>query len=234
MTAAWLASAAHSAALSFDTETTGVDTATDRIVTAAALEVSALGVPVRCIWTVNPGVEIPAAAAAIHGVSTDYARAHGLPAAEAVRAIADVLRRGWANGLPLIACNASFDLSLMQAELARYELPPLEVGPVLDPLVIDRGADPYRKGKRTLTALAQHYGVKLGEAHSAEGDALTAARIIWAQARKLSDLANLSLEQMQGWQREAHAAWAKNFTAYLAKQGKPEAIDPSWPVRRAA
>ena len=66
--------------LGFDTETTGVDVDNDRIVTAALVRRDATGTHVRS-WLIDPGVDIPEAAAAIHGVSTEHAREHGRPAA---------------------------------------------------------------------------------------------------------------------------------------------------------
>ena len=45
---------------------------------------------------------------------------------------------------------------------------------VIDPFVIDKHIDPYRKGKRTLTAVCEHHGVKQTDAHDATGDDLAA------------------------------------------------------------
>ncbi len=231
MKAAWLTGNA----LAFDTETTGADPVTARIVTACATEVGMGGAVERGAWLVNPGVEIPAGAVAIHGITTEVARADGMEPGLAATQIAAILELCWKAGLPLVAMNATYDLSVLQAELARYGSPPLKVGPVLDPLVIDRGCDRYRKGKRTLTALAAHYGVKQGEAHSSAGDAITAARIVWVQARLYSDIAKFSLEHMQQWQAGAHAAWAINFQEHLRSKGDETAvISTDWPVRLAA
>ena len=62
----------------FDTETTGIDTRFSRIVTAyIGLLNSAGEVTEAAEWLINPGVEIPEAATAIHGISTAHARDHG-------------------------------------------------------------------------------------------------------------------------------------------------------------
>ncbi len=225
---AWL----QGRALAFDTETTGINVWLDRIVTASAYEVGPTGAVERGHWLVNPGIEIPAAATAIHGISTEKARAEGVSSMAAVPAIARVLREAWGAGLPVIACNASYDLTILNAELHRCVHTELKLGPVLDPLVIDRGADPYRKGKRTLDALAAHYGVKQGAAHSSREDALTAARVVWVQAKRFTQLAKKTLREMQAWQQLAHEAWAANYESYLSKQGKPEEIDRQWPMRQ--
>lgn len=229
MTADWF----DGEALSLDTETTGTDVLNDRIVTAAAVRVGPTGVTSSKEMLINPGVEIPEAATRVHGITTAMAVEDGEEAPVAVFVLADHLRRAWTAGLPVIAMNAPFDLSLLQAELKRYALEPLDIGPVLDPLVIDRHVDPYRKGKRNLTALAAHYNVKQGAAHSAVGDALTAARIVWALS-KLVSLRDYTLDDMQQLQREAHEKWAAGFQDYMRKQGKDDVIDGRWPSRSAA
>jgi DNA polymerase-3 subunit epsilon len=229
VSAAWLGEA-----LSFDLETTGVNPLADRIVTACAVEVGPRGAFMAGRWLLNPGIDIPEGATNVHGITTEKVQADGIPALDGVTHIADTLRRAWRNGQPVIVMNAGFDLTLLAAELERYAQEPLSVGPVLDPLVIDRACDPYRKGKRTLSALAAHYGVEQGAAHTSDGDAITAARIVWRQARKYPDLMTFTLAQMQDFQRASHATWAGQFELWLRQQGKPEVIDREWPVRRVA
>lgn len=229
MSAAWLTGDA----VAYDSESTGTDVFKDRIVTACAVIVGNAGAHFRGRWLLNPGVPIPAAATAIHGIDDAKAQADGADPVTALEAISNALTDSWGLRMPVIIMNAHFDLSLLQAELERYELPKMKVGPVLDPLVIDRALDPYRKGKRTLSALAAHYGVKQDGAHSSDGDALTAARIVWRQARE-PRIAQFSLEQMQEWQQRQHAEWAGQFELYLRQQGKHEVVNRDWPTRRAA
>jgi len=62
--------------VAFDLETTGVDPETARIVTATIVRIHGAEVTSR-EWLVNPGVDIPAGATAIHGVTTEHARASG-------------------------------------------------------------------------------------------------------------------------------------------------------------
>jgi DNA polymerase-3 subunit epsilon len=160
--------------IGFDLETTGTDPHTARIVTAAVIEVRD-GQPLgRKEWLADPGVEIPADAVAVHGISNERAAAEGLPADRVADAVADVLTGYWKAGVPVVAYNASFDLTLLSAELRRYDLPSLRdrlagqaPAPVIDPYTIDRRADRYRRGKRTLEAVCTEYGVALDSAHSA-------------------------------------------------------------------
>ena len=69
----------------FDLETTGIDVETDRIVTAHVGLLDASGTVIRARdWIADPGIEIPAGATAVHGITTARARAEGRPAAEVI------------------------------------------------------------------------------------------------------------------------------------------------------
>ncbi len=112
----------------FDLETTGTDPTEARIVTASVVLAGRhLGVVERS-WLVDPGVEIPAEATAIHGITTEQARREGLPAMEAVPAIAGLAAELWRTGIPVVIYNAAYDLTVLDRELRRQGLPGLEVG----------------------------------------------------------------------------------------------------------
>lgn len=214
----------------FDTETTGVDTAQDRIVTACVDSMT---------WLLNPGVPIPEGATAVHGISTEKAQAEGEPPGPALDIIAGYLVAAWGDGVPVVAFNGCFDLTILDHELARHGLPTLpdRLGGtqmlVIDPLVIDRHIDRYRRGKRTLTATCAHYGIDLIDAHTSDGDAAAAVEL----ARKIGaahpQVGNVPASALHELQRRWHSEWAANFTDYLSRQGKPETIDGTWPLRPA-
>jgi DNA polymerase-3 subunit epsilon len=226
--AAWL----PGNALSFDTETTGIDPTEARIVTASCIEVGADGSVDRGSWLVDPGIEIPERATAIHGVSTAKARAEGQPPHHVLPIIITVLADAWRRGLPVIVMNAGYDLTLVQAEARRLGLPELSLGPVLDPLAIDRLCRPDFRGGRKLVDLALHYRVKQEDAHNSRGDALTAARVVWKQARLYPEFFSLTLADMQQAQADAHRAWAEGLGDYLRRNGKPDNVEREWPLRR--
>ena len=100
--------------VAFDTETTGLDVDADRIVTAYVGD----GSTRELSWLVDPGVAIPAKATAIHGITTDEARAHGRPAAGAIGEIVDALARALADGIPVVTYNAAYDFTLLDADPA--------------------------------------------------------------------------------------------------------------------
>ncbi|WP_277208685.1 exonuclease domain-containing protein [Isoptericola croceus] len=223
--------------LGFDTETTGVDVRSDRIVTAAVVLRTATTTDVRT-WLIDPGVEIPAEAAAIHGVTTEHARAHGVPPGQALAEIAAVLAEHTRAGVPVVAYNAAFDLTLLDAELVRHGLPTLPdrlgrpVSPVLDPLVIDRWQDRYRQGKRRLGDLVELYGiVGEGELHSADVDVLATLDVLDAQLHRYPELRAVALDALHSAQRDAHRRWATSFNAWRRTKGLPgPGASTAWPV----
>ncbi|MEU0279060.1 3'-5' exonuclease [Streptomyces sp. NPDC088147] len=220
----------------FDLETTGTEPLEARIVTAAVVEVRGGEVIRQRTWLADPGIRIPAQASAVHGISSERAAAEGRPAPEVAAEIAGVLGDYWTRGVPVVAYNAPFDLTLLSAELRRHGLPPLEpVGPVIDPYTIDRAVDRYRRGKRTLEAVCAEYGVVLDAAHEAGADALAAVRVATAIAERHASVAGLTPallhERQIGW----YAEWAADFQAFLRKKGNADAvIDGVWPLREPA
>jgi DNA polymerase III subunit epsilon len=218
----------------FDLETTGIDVDTCRIVTAHVGVIGANGeVLERREWLVDPGVEIPTAASLIHGVTTERARLEGHAAAIAVPEIIDALADAATRGLPIVAYNAAYDLTILEREATRYGLTPLPgTGPVIDPLVIDKAVDRYRRGKRTLTAAAAHYGVALPNAHDAGADAVAAGRVAQAIARAYPELAATAVAELHERQVDWCREQAESYQSWRRANGEPEfTTSGAWPVR---
>jgi DNA polymerase III subunit epsilon len=223
----------------FDVESTGVDPATARIVTACIAYLDGEGkIPPQPLpFLIDPGVEIPEEAAAIHGITTEHAREHGQPAARAVEEISGELLRSAAALIPLIAFNAPYDFTVLDRETRRHDLKPFgpelenAKGVVVDPYVLDKALDPYRKGRRTLAAVAEHYGVKAGQAHDAAGDAITAARVAWKIAAVYPHIGRMSPTELHAFQVKAKRDQSRSFRDYLRRQGSNEVVDESWPLR---
>ncbi|MEU2894540.1 3'-5' exonuclease [Streptomyces sp. NPDC088106] len=228
--------------IGFDLETTGTDPREARIVTGAVIEVRAGEPTGRREWLADPGVPIPADAVAVHGISTERATAEGRPADQVADAIAAVLTDHWKAGVPVVAYNAAFDLTLLSAELRRYGLPSLrdrlggiDPAPVIDPYTIDRAVDRYRRGKRNLEAVCAEYGVVLDSAHDATADALAAARLACAIADRHPKVAALGPAELHLRQIEWYAEWAADFQDFLRRKGDTAAvIDGTWPLREPA
>ena len=218
----------------FDLETTGVDVTSARIVTAF---VGVLGVDGTVIssrsWLADPGVEIPAGAAAIHGITTERARAEGRSASLVVREIVDELAARAADGLPLVVYNAPYDLTLLKHEARRHHAGPF-VPPtvVIHPLVIDKAVDRYRKGKRTLEAACAHYGVTLDGAHDASVDAIGAGHVARAIIERYSAELPATLTGLHAQQVLWHQQQADSFESWMrASKDQNFTADRGWPIR---
>lgn len=214
----------------FDLETTGIDTKTARIVTASVVLLDGNGTILnQREWLIDPGVDIPEAATAVHGVSTEKARAEGTPAAQGVAEILDLLQFA-AGQAPLVAFNASYDFSVLHAEALRYGLRPFIPGNVVDPFVLDKQMDRYRKGKRTLEAASSHYGVVLENAHTSFADAVACVGVARALASKYSQL-QIDPAELHGQQIQWARAQAESFQQYLRKSNPQAVVDGAWPIK---
>lgn len=219
----------------FDLETTGIDVYQDRIVTAHVGVLNRDGESVSArSWLADPGIPIPPQASSVHGITTERARAEGRPATEVVGEIRDALAELFSADIPVVAYNASYDFSLLASECARHGIQALDATPVVDPLIIDKVVDKYRKGKRTLNLVAEHYGVSLDDAHTADADAEAAGRVALAllaqYGNKLPESAQLLHEAQITWAQQQ----AADLTEYLVRVGRLQAgevVEGEWPVR---
>lgn len=222
----------------FDLETTGVDIDTARIVSACIAVLDPAGeVLARWDWLADPGIEIPEGAAAVHGITTDRARAEGRAAGLVVAEVASTLRVLFGTGIPVVVYNAPYDLSLLDRESRRHGVDPLESPlPVIDPLVIDKAVDRYRKGKRTLEVTAARYGVSLEGAHDAGADAIAAGRVAQALARAFPQELDIATAELHARQELWYAEQAASFQDYIRRVRGDESYvaDTAWPVRPAA
>lgn len=189
----------------FDLETTGVDVENDRIVTAAVHGLGGNIVPQPAEWIADPGIEIPTEAFDVHGISTEHAREHGEPARDVVGSITHTLAGHVIAGAPVVGHNVAYDLTLLDRECRRHNLPTLHdrVGQhplhVIDTRVLDKHADTFRKrpgpkqGPQQLITLAQVYELKWedSKAHGAAYDAVIAARV----AYRIGSLAHMPREE---------------------------------------
>ncbi|MEV8477849.1 exonuclease domain-containing protein [Streptomyces sp. NPDC051173] len=223
----------------FDTESTGVDVENDRIVTACVVQCGG-GHPTRsATWMADPGIEIPEDAAKIHGITTERARAEGQPAGQVVEQVIAALSQVVLAGIPLVAMNASFDLTMLDREARRHGVCPLSelVGDqlrVIDPQVLDKKIDRFRRGGRKLEDLCRTYDVRLDGAHTADADAIAACRVAWRIAQKEPTIGSASLaflhEEQIGWATEQADSLAAYFARTPGREHLADGVRPEWPL----
>lgn len=229
--------------VAFDTETTGVQEKTDRIISASLLYYNAAHVLVRRrTWLINPGIEVPAAATAVNGLSTAYVHDMGMVARDGIAEILAALAQCVRYRMPIVAFNGSFDMTVLLHEGRRHCL---ALGDdfadifggnmrLIDGLTMHRKAHLKWRGRRNLGALCQVYGVELGAAaHNATADVRAAAELsvkLTAESPELFEVDALSLHMaQQGW----YAAQMEDLQAYLRVSRGDVSIQcpPGWPVR---
>ncbi len=166
----------------FDTETTGTDPLSDRIVEISIVRVMPhpIGVEAPRTWRINPGVRIPVEASEIHGIyNADVADKPSFAA------LADELL-GLFRGADLAGFNVSrFDIRVLQAELLRVRKPlDLTAMRVVDTQVIF-----HRREPRNLAAAVRFYCDKpLEGAHGAEADTIATLEVFAGQLARYDDL----------------------------------------------
>ena len=218
----------------FDTETTGIAPETTRIVSAHISVLNPYGeVEDETNWLIDCGIDIPEQATAVHGITTERMRAEGAPAPDSIYEILTKLQGFLSAGIGVVAYNAAYDFTILDREATRYGFDPLVLpAPVIDPLIIDRQVDKYRKGKRTLEAAAAHYGVELTDAHDASADAIAAGRVAQAIGKKYAADLAYSANELHDFQVLWAKEQAESYATWRRSQNLPVYPgDGLWPVR---
>ncbi len=216
---------------SLDLETTGVDPHTDRVLSYALLDDRGHDVS----GLIDAGVEIPAASAAVHGLSAEVLAGAPSPVV-AIGAIAAWVQDLVDRQVGLVVFNASYDLTMLHAEAERWgvEQPDWSRLLVVDPYVVDWGIERGGLGPRKLTDVAAYYGVSLDNAHDATADAHAAREITYeiglrhpvVAAGTLADL----MHRQRGWYAERAADWNR----YAQRVGRSLDDPDGWPFAQQA
>lgn len=166
----------------FDLETTGINIATDRIVEISMLKVNPDGSEERFTQRVNPEIEIPKQASAVHGITNEMVLNE-----PKFNEIANKVR-DFIKGADLAGFNSNrFDIPILAEEMLRAEIDFSMKGRVS----VDVQTIFHKKEQRTLAAALQFYCDKeLENAHSAEADTEATYEILKAQIERYNDLEN--------------------------------------------
>ena len=166
----------------FDLETTGVDTARDRIVEISLVKVMPDGREIVKTRRINPGMHIPAEASAIHHITDEDVK--DCPQfAQIAKSLAQFLEGCDFGGFD----SNRFDLPVLVEEFLR-------AGVDVDfkrRRFIDVQNIFHKMEQRTLVAAYKFYCDKnLEEAHSAEADTLATYEVLKAQLDRYPELQN--------------------------------------------
>jgi len=138
--------------IAFDTETTGLDMAADRIIEIGCVELINHIPSGRTYQAyLNPQRPISNDSFLVHGISEQF-----LADKPVFASVADEFLEFIGEDI-LVAHNADFDFGFINAELARASRPPLSAARVVDSLALARRRHPA--GPNSLDALCGRYGI---------------------------------------------------------------------------
>lgn len=154
----------------FDTETTGFDPASgDRMVEIGCIELVNRVPTGRTFHAYyHPERDMPAAAFAVHGLSSDFLAKHPVFARGALELL-DFLEDS-----PLVAHNARFDFGFLNHELKLCGHPEVSMARMIDTVAIARQLHPG--AKHSLDALCTRYGID--RSHRVKHGALLDAELL--------------------------------------------------------
>ena len=209
-------------AVVLDTEATGLDVANARLVQISAVRVAAGRVLADQVFDVllDPGMPIPPASTAVHGI-TD-AMVAGAPSFAEVAPRLDA----FVGDALLVGQSVGFDLALLLRETRRAGRrwqPPR----FLDTKLLAAALDPAR-GERDLDTLAADLGVTVRDRHQALGDALVTAeifvrllpRLAAAGVRTLADAEAFANTQTRIRARQVSEGWYDATSAEAVRGGE--------------
>ncbi len=216
----------------FDLETTGADPRVDLPVQIAVVKVDPSGNIDKDVFLVKPGIAISDGARSVHRITDAQIDAEGVVLLEAAKRLHSLLSVPIADGLPIVAMNASFDVTISERIFEMAGVSKLEWKSLIDPLILDRKFEKFRKGSRKLADLCLYYNVSTGELHQALDDTLATLLLTKQIILKYPEIAQLTIEKLFEMQREWHREWANDFDRWKKSKGYQglTEYDFSWPV----
>jgi DNA polymerase-3 subunit epsilon len=196
----------------FDLETTGVDTANDRIVEISLVKIGVDGTKSVKTRRINPEMHIPEAATAVHGITDEDVKDE-----PTFRQIAKSLAQ-YIEGCDFGGFNSNrFDLPVLVEEFMR-------AGVDVDfrkRKFVDVQNIFHKKEQRTLVAAYKFYCDKdLENAHSAEADTLATYEVLEAQIERYPDIGD-TVEQLSEFSSNGTIV---DFAGRLALNDKGEEV----------
>jgi DNA polymerase-3 subunit epsilon len=227
--------------IGLDYETDSKDPFDAHVVTVSCIHYDGTGLDTY-FDVAKPTRPIPDEAAKIHGYSTERAEEEGSSEDEVLADLLEFLLPRWTETCPLVIFNAPYDLTLTHQRAETHKLcspdaiPTLaSTLPIIDPLVLDKGIDRFRKGSRQLGAICKFHGIVLTDAHSSTADTKAAMRLAWRIGNTgPADIRDMSLMDLHRRQTTWYAGQAESLETYLrTKKQVVTTIDRSWPIKLA-
>jgi DNA polymerase-3 subunit epsilon len=221
-----------------DTETTGVDVETALVASISGGRMNTDGTLPAPLRTDYIAVDMPAEASAVNGLTTEFLAEHGGPAAIVLDRFVDRIALALLEGRALVIANAAYDLTALDRECRRHGLltlhqrlaPPAPssgvIGPVVDPIVMDKRAIKYRKrvskeqGARQLKTLCQVHGVGWDDelAHTSEYDAVQAGKVALVLLAEYPVVGALGPVALHASQRAWYYDQAESLAGYFQRE----------------
>jgi DNA polymerase-3 subunit epsilon len=196
----------------FDLETTGVDSANDRIVEISMVKIEPDGSKQVKTRRINPEMPIPAEATAVHGISDEDVKDE-----PTFKQIAKSLAK-FIEGCDFGGFNSNrFDLPMLVEEFMRAEV---DVD-FRKRKFVDVQNIFHKKEQRTLVAAYKFYCDKdLENAHSAEADTLATYEVLEAQIERYGDIGD-TVEELAAFSTHSEVV---DFAGRIALNDKGEEV----------
>ena len=169
--------------VAFDTETTGLDARSGRVIEIGAVRFQNGKVLATTNWLINPEMPIPTNSQAIHHITDEMVAEKPKSKQVLPEFIAFI------KGATLLAHNAQFDVKFIRAELRRCGLQPPDNN-VLDTLRLSRAWFPETKSHE-LDKLVEYLKLPQGTFHRSLADAEHAMDLFLTGIKKLPGNATL-------------------------------------------
>ena len=177
----------------FDTETTGFNAGgKDQMIEIGAVKICNGEIIDKFDELINPGRPIPAKITELTNITDEMVKSCDNEE--------NVMKRfvEFFGDLPLVAHNAKFDMSFLNAAVKKYGLDPIN-NTVIDTLELSRIMD-SSYNKHTLSALVKRYNVEFDEEghHRADYDAEGTAKVFSKMIKKLTDMNIKRISDIKG------------------------------------
>ncbi|WRS26731.1 ATP-dependent helicase [Oscillospiraceae bacterium MB08-C2-2] len=156
----------------FDVESTGVDVYQDEIIQFAAIRTNSTAQTLESLERYLRPEKPVGASFAVHGLSDAFLAKEGLSPKEGLAELTAFLQ-----GKIVVGHNVGYDLSILEAQLRRYGLPPLEIAGVYDTLELSRRYLPELPNHKLATVSA-YFESAAKPSHDAMDDILATAQVL--------------------------------------------------------